>query len=64
MGSTDQADPSCFYFSGMMLFLFFHPLGFLQGLKSSYGLLYFLNSDALENPEGTRQIKKVVSSIS
>jgi hypothetical protein len=37
MGSTDQADPSSFYFriDGTALFLFiFCPLGFLQGLRS------------------------------
>ena len=40
MGSTDQADPSCFYFriSWILMeqrwFYFFHPLHFLQGLRS------------------------------
>ena len=40
MGSTDQADPSCFHFSIIWIlmehrcFYFFCPLGFLQGLRS------------------------------
>ena len=49
MVSTNQADPSCFYFriSWILMewrwFYFFHPLHFLQGLRSLKALVQLVN---------------------
>ena len=67
MVSTNQADPSCFYFriSWILMerrwFYFFHPLHFLQGLRSlKHWLLQKLSMKIFDQTfrlEGTKKIK-------